>query len=481
MLNSFNKEFLFGSASAAYQVEGAYQEDGKGISVWDEWVRLEGKTFEGTNGEIASDHYHKYKEDIALMKEMGLKAYRFSISWTRILPAGRGKIEAKGLEFYHQLIDELIAAEIEPVVTIYHWDLPQALQDEYEGWESRKIIDDFTAYSKLLFEEYGDKVKYWIVLNEPNIFTQLGYLLAMHPPGKKDMKTYLKAYHHTALVHANVVKLYKAMGYKGYIGSSIAYTPGYSATEKEEDKEAKRRYYETVNWWLMDIYQTGKYPAWGYELFKSQGIAPEITEEDQKVLQESGKLTDFIGINYYQSATLAHNPIDGVCLGELNVSGEKGTSKESGIPGLYKQVMNPRLKYTDWDWAIDPDGLRYALVEIKNRYGKPIFISENGIGAYDTVIDGEIHDSYRIDYIKEHIKACHDAVLEGVDLWGYCTWSFTDLLSWLNGYRKRYGFVYIDFDHEELPRMKKDSFEFYKEVIQTNGSNCIMEEEKWKV
>ncbi|NCC80264.1 MAG: glycoside hydrolase family 1 protein [Clostridia bacterium] len=178
--NGFPEDFLFGSASAAYQVEGAYKEDGKGDSIWDNWVRMDGKTYQGTNGDVAADHYHRFREDVRLMKEMGLKAYRFSVSWARILPEGRGRIEKKGLDFYHQLIDELLEHDIEPVLTIYHWELPQTLQDEYGGWESRRIIDDFTEYAKVLFEAFGKKVKYWIVLNEPNIFTQLGYLLALH-------------------------------------------------------------------------------------------------------------------------------------------------------------------------------------------------------------------------------------------------------------------------------------------------------------
>ncbi len=207
-----------------------------------------------------------------------------------------------------------------------------------------------------------------------------------------------------------------------------------------------------------------------------RGIAPEVTEEDMVLLKEAASLADFIGINYYQSATLANNPVDGVSLGEFNVTGEKGNFKESGVPGLYRQVYNPSLEYTDWDWAIDPDGLRHALVEITERYHKPILISENGIGAFDEIEDEKVHDDYRIEYIRSHIRACHEAIEEGVDLWGYCTWSFTDLLSWLNGYQKRYGFVFIDFEKNDLPRIKKDSFEFYKEVIRTRGQNCMNEE-----
>ncbi len=476
MLSRFPEDFLFGSASAAYQVEGAYRVDGKGESIWDQWTKIEGKTYMGTNGDVAADHYHRYKEDIALMKEMGLTAYRFSVSWPRILPKGRGEIEKKGLKFYHDLIDELLKNSIEPVMTLYHWDLPIALQEEYAGWESRKIIEDFKNYARILFEEYGQKVKYFIILNEPNIFTQLAYVLALHPPGKKDMKTFLQTYHHTALVHGEVVKLFKEGEYPGQIGSSIAYSPGYAASNDPKDLEAKRRYDETINHWIMDPFYKGEYPKWGMEEFTRRGIAPKIMPEDYAVLKAGAELSDFIGINYYQSVTLAYNPEDGVSIGEVNVSGEKGNFQESGIPGLYKQVFNNELEYTDWDWAIDPDGLHQALVEITKRYEKPIIISENGIGAFDKVEEGEIHDTYRVDYFREHLKACLRAMDEGVELIGFCTWSFTDLLSWLNGYQKRYGFVHIDFEDDALPRVKKDSFSFYQQVIKTYGENLTKEE-----
>lgn len=469
----FRKDFLWGSASAAYQVEGAYNIDGKGVSIWDEWVKVPGKTFEGTNGDIAADHYHRYKEDIALMHEQGLRTYRFSISWPRILPQGRGEINQLGIDFYNNVINECLKYNIEPMVTIYHWDLPKTLQDEYDGWESRQIVEDFVEYARVCFENFGDRVKYWIVLNEPNIFTELGYLLAMHPPGKSDMKLKFQTYHHTALVHASVVELFKQQGYPGQIGSSIAYSNGYPASDREEDIEACRRYYETVSNYNMDIYFKGEYPEWGLSYLRAAGLAPDILEGDIELLKAGAEHTDFIGINYYQSNMLAYNPEDGVSLQKLNTSGKKGTAQESGIPGLFKMVLNPNLEHTDWDWVIDPDGLTQSLVEIHQRYGKPLIVSENGLGAFDKVEDGQVHDGYRIDYLKKHILACYFAVQEGVDLLAYCTWSFTDILSWLNGYQKRYGFVHIDFEDDKLPRLKKDSFYFYQEVIETDGESIL--------
>lgn len=474
MSNMFGKDFLWGSASAAYQVEGGYNQDGKGKSIWDVWSHLEGKTYNGTNGDVAADHYNRFIEDIDLMEKQGLKAYRFSIAWTRLLPDGRGPINEKGVQFYNNLINELIKRSIEPIITLYHWDLPQSLQNEYGGWEGEKIVDDFVQYAKLCFESFGDRVKYWIVMNEPNIFTALGYQMSLHPPGKTDEELYLKTYHHTALAHAKSVLAFKEMGLKGYIGSSIAFSPAYPASSRDEDVDALDNYYQIGPWWFTDIYYKGKYPEKGLDYFSKRGTLPEIKEEDLQMLKKAAGKVDFIGINYYQTAMIAHNPLDGVGFQGINTDGKKGGQKENGIPGLYKNVKNESLKYTDWDWAIDPDGLRYGLVELKKRYSLPILISENGLGAFDTLnSSGEIEDDYRIDFIGEHIIACKKAIEQGVSLIGYCTWSFTDLLSWLNGYRKRYGFVYIDFEDKSLSRIPKKSYYWYRKVIETNGDYVL--------
>lgn len=443
----FKKDILWGSASAAYQIEGAISEDGKGTSIWDVWSHIEGKTFQGTNGDIATDHYHRFKEDIALMKEQGLEAYRFSIAWTRIIPQGRGEVNPRGIEFYNELIDELLENDIEPVVTLYHWDLPQALQDQYEGWVDQQIVEDFLAYSEVCFKAFGDRVKYWIVMNEPNIFTELGYISALHPPGQKNEHLYLKAYHHTALAHAKTVMKYKAMGYSGMIGSSIAYGPGYAASDAKEDLLALEHYHARGPWWFMDSYMRGTYPQLALDYYENKGVLPVFTEADMQVLKEASKAVDFIGINYYQTTMVKYHE-------------DKG----------YEPVKNPNVPHTDWDWAIDPKGLTYGLIMLKDRYGKPILISENGLGAYDQVDEaGQIIDDYRIDFLRDHILACQEAVKEGVDLLAYMTWSFTDLLSWLNGFKKRYGFVYVDFEDHSLKRIKKKSFYWYQEVIKNNG------------
>ncbi|GGP09801.1 glycoside hydrolase family 1 protein [Oceanobacillus neutriphilus] len=473
-LKSFPKDFLWGAASAAYQIEGAWNIDGKGISNWDKFVRIPGKTFKGTNGDIAVDHYHRYKEDVQLMAEMGLKTYRFSVAWSRIFPNGKGEINQKGLDFYNDLINELIEHHIEPILTIYHWDLPQALQDEYGGWESRQIIKDFTNYCITLYKAFGDRVKYWVSLNEQNVFTRLGYQTAMHPPGVKDDKLFYQVNHHASLANAAAIKAFRSHVPDGKIGPSFAYSPAYAATSKPEDVLAAENAEELASHWWMDVYTWGTYPQAAWNYLERKGIAPEVEEGDLELLKE-GK-PDFMGVNYYQTTTFEKNPLHGgTSEGHFNTSGEKGTSEDTGIPGLYKTVRNENLNRTNWDWNIDPQGLRIGLRRITNRYKLPILISENGLGEYDKAEeDGSINDDYRIEYIESHVKSIQEAVTDGVEVIGYCVWSFTDLLSWLNGYKKRYGFVYVN-QHEEgehdLRRMKKKSFYWYKAVIESNGEN----------
>lgn len=471
--SKFPKDFLWGSASAAYQVEGAWDEDGKGPSVWDEFVRIPGKTFKGTNGDLAVDHFHRYQEDIALMKEQGLKAYRFSVAWTRIFPEGRGEVNQAGLDFYIRLVDELIENGIEPVLTLYHWDLPQALQEEYQGWESRKVIEDFVNYAAVLFETFRGKVHYWVSLNEQNIFIQMGYMLALHPPGVVDQKRMYQANHIANLANASVINKFHEMQMPGKIGPSFAYTPNYAIDSNPENVLAAENAEDLMAHYWMDVYAWGEYPIAIIKFLEKQGIAPTIEDGDMELLRSAKP--DFMGVNYYQTATNAFNPIDGVGQGKMNTTGKKGSSEESGVPGMYKKVANPFVDRTNWDWEIDPTGIHIALRRITSRYRLPILITENGLGEYDKITaDNEIHDDYRIKYLKDHVAAIGDAIEEGCDVLGYCTWSYTDLLSWLNGYQKRYGFVYVDQDETQegsLKRYKKDSYYWYQRVITTNGAN----------
>ncbi|MDR0300060.1 MAG: glycoside hydrolase family 1 protein [Streptococcaceae bacterium] len=471
-LVKFPENFLWGSASAAYQVEGAHDIDGKGLSVWDNFVRISGKTFQGTNGDIAVDHYHRYKEDVALMAELGLKSYRFSIAWSRVLPNGRAdEVNQAGLKFYSDLIDELLAHNIEPVVTIYHWDLPQALQDAYGGWESRQIIADFVSYTEVLFHAFKGRVKYWVSLNEQNIFTQLGWVLAVHPPGKRDMKTFYQVNHHANLANAAVINKFHELNIDGKIGPSFAYSPNYALDSHPLNVLAAENAEELfANFW-MDVYCYGEYPLVALAYLRENGLMFEVADGDLELLKSAKP--DFLGINYYQTSTNAWNPLDGgVGIGEMNTSGKKGSSGDNGIPGLYKKVANPFVKRTNWDWEIDPTGLRIGLRRIASRYRIPVMITENGLGEYDKLEDGQIHDDYRISYLSSHIKAIQEAMTDGVNVIGYHTWSYTDLLSWLNGYQKRYGFVYVNQDETmtgSLKRIPKDSYYWYQKVISSNG------------
>lgn len=471
-LAPFPKDFLWGSASAAYQVEGAYNEDGKGPSLWDDFSKVEGKTYKGSNGDVAVDHYHRYKEDIALMAEQGLKTYRFSVAWTRILPEGRGEVNQKGIQFYSDLIDELLKHGIEPMLTIYHWDLPKALQELYGGWESREIIKDFTNYAKILFDAYSDRVKYWVSINEQNVFVMHGYMMASHPPGKSDYGATYRVNHIANLANASVIKAFRDGGYPGMIGPSFAYSPAYAADSSPESALATENANDYMAHFWMDVYAFGRYPKFAVKLFNSMGVDMDIREGDEELLKQGAP--DFMGVNYYQSMTVAYNPLDGVGMdgNKPNYTGEKSEQGEFGMPGVFKVVKNDHLESTNWDWTIDPVALRIGLRRISSRYGLPVIITENGLGEFDELSEGQVHDPYRIKYIEDHVRAIQGAITDGVEVLGYCTWSFTDLLSWLNGYQKRYGFVYVDrdeTDEKELKRYKKDSFYWYQEVIKNNG------------
>ncbi|MFJ7364144.1 glycoside hydrolase family 1 protein [Peribacillus frigoritolerans] len=471
---TFPKDFLWGSASAAYQVEGAWNEGGKGPSVWDIYTKIEGTTFKGTNGDVAVDHYHRYKEDVRLMAEQGLKTYRFSVAWSRIFPSGKGEVNEEGLRFYNNLINELLANNIEPMITLYHWDIPQALMDEYGGWESRQVIEDFDQYAITLFKHYGDRVKYWISLNEQNYFVSYGYETALHPPGVKDRKRMYEVNHIANLANAKVIQSFRQYVPEGKIGPSFAYKPYYPMDSNPENILAFENSEDLNNYFWMDIYAWGRYPITAWNYLEENNLTPTIQEGDFELLASAKP--DFMGVNYYRTTTVDKNPLEGgVDLGVKNTTGKKGSSKDSGIPGMYKSAKNPYLEATNWDWEIDPQGLRIGLRRIANRYNLPVLITENGLGEFDKLEEGDIvNDDHRIDYLKSHIEAIQDALSDGVEVLGYCSWSFTDLLSWLNGYQKRYGFVYIDRDEEsekDLRRIKKKSFYWYQNVIETNGES----------
>jgi 6-phospho-beta-glucosidase len=472
-LKSFPERFLWGAASAAYQVEGAWNADGKGLSVWDVFTKIPGTTFQGSNGDVAVDHYHRYKEDIALMAEMGLRAYRFSVSWPRVYPRGRGDINAAGLQFYSKLVDELLSHDIEPILTLYHWDVPQSLMEEYGAWESRRIIEDFASYCITLYKHLGDRVRYWVTLNEQNYNFHHGFLTARHPPGVKDRKRFYEANHIAFLANARAIAAFRQYVPNGRIGPAFGYSPAYPLTSKPDDVLAFENAEAFTNEWWLDVYCRGQYPDVPLRYLCDHGLGPTIREGDLDLLQKG--VPDYLGVNYYQTITYEANPLDGVSEGMLNTTGQKGSGQETGVPGLYRAKRNPHLETTNWDWAIDAVGLRIGLRRLSSRYRLPMLITENGLGEFDVVdANDTVNDEYRIAYLRAHIEQCQQAISDGVDLVGYCVWSFSDVLSWLNGYQKRYGLVYVnrdEADERDLRRIRKQSFYWYRDVIKRNGQN----------
>ncbi|MED1471627.1 glycoside hydrolase family 1 protein [Bacillus salipaludis] len=463
---SFPEGFLWSAATAAYQFEGAYLEDGKTMSIVDKNIN---PSFANTS--VASDHYHRFKEDVALMKELGLKAYRFSISWPRVLPKGRGEVNQKGLQFYQNLVAELKANGIEPLATIYHFDLPACLQKEYGGWSSRQIIDDFAYFCKVLFEHLGDQVKFWFTINEQSNMFLLPYLMEFDDQIPIEKQKY-EMNHIMTLAHAKAITLCREMVPDSKIGPAIGLSPNYPESCRPEDIQAAREADDFRNYLFTDLYVHGRYRENIWRYMKERGITPTIEEGDMELLKSAKP--DFLGINYYQSRVVKYASESTIVRDmKVNADGRKGEAEFEVVPGVYEGCNNPYLEKTDWDWEIDAIGLRTLLNELNDRYRLPIIITENGMGAVDKVTaDGKVHDDYRIDYLAKHLEQCHLAIGDGVQLFGYCPWSFMDLLSTTSGFRKRYGFVYInrtDDDLKDLRRIRKDSFYWYQGVIRTNG------------
>ncbi|MGL4393818.1 MAG: GH1 family beta-glucosidase [Brevinema sp.] len=464
---SFPKDFLWGAASASYQVEGAWNEDGKGLSIWDEYCRIPGKTFEGTNGDVAVDHYHRYKEDVQLMKEMGLKSYRFSIAWARILPNGEGEINEKGIEFYNNLIDELLKNDIVPFITLYHWDLPLELQKK-GGWENKSVTDAFQKFAEICYERFGDRVKHWITFNEAIVFCHLGYLLKAHPPDVSDPLRMYNVSHNVNVAHAKAVLSFRKMGIKGEIGITHVLDPSYAASDSAEDIQATHFAENDSFYWFYDPILRGTYPQDHLEFIEKTYGKLEITPEEMDLIKAAK--SDFIGINYYQRKIVQAYKGPKI---EREFTRETATGGSANVSycGRYQKVQPEGLVYTKWKWEIYPQGLYDGMKRIQDRYGDiPIYITENGLGDEDRIVNGEVLDDPRIDYIKQHLQACDKAINDGIILKGYFAWSFTDLLSWLNGYKKQYGFVYVDHQNN-LARSKKKSYFWYKEVIDTNGES----------
>lgn len=463
-LKAFPEKFLWGASTSAYQVEGASLEDGKGPSCQD--VK---EVPAGTSDlKVCADEYHHYKEDIALFAEMGFKVYRFSISWSRMIPQGTGEVNPKGIAYYNNLINECLKYNIVPLVTMFHFDMPAAL-DERGSWSNPDSVDWFVNFAKVMFENFGDRVKYWLTINEQNMLTLVGPVIGtLHiPAGTTNvLKETYQQNHHMLVAQAKAMALCHKMIPDAKIGPAPNISLVYAASCKPEDVLASQNFNAIRNWLYLDMAVYGRYNNLVWSYLEENDATPEFAPGDEEALANGHP--DFIGFNYYSTATVACS--DG---SEALKDGDQQSA--GGIPGVYKTVKNPNLPRTEFNWEIDPIGFRNTLREVYSRYHLPIIITENGLGAYDTLgEDGKIHDTYRINYLRAHIEQMRLAITDGVEMMGYCPWSAIDLISTHEGMRKRYGFVYVDrdeFDLKTMKRYRKDSFYWYKKVIASNGED----------
>ncbi len=471
-LMKFNKEFpegfLFGGSTSAIQFEGGMNEGGRGKSVIDNFKF----TNNITDFSMGSDHYHHYKEDIRLAYEANLKSYRFSISWTRILPNGNGEVNQEGIEFYNNIINELVHYGIEPIVTIYHFDYPQHLVDEYGGWTNRKSIDDFADYCRILFETYGDRVKYWLTINEQDHVIRIPSRMGL--TGKEvnyDQLRY-QANHHMCVASAKAFKLCHELCPQSKIGPALSYQPIYPASSKSEDVLAANDMEMLYMNYMCELQCKGVYPIRLWKYLTDRNIEPEIMDGDMECMKEN--TPDYLGINYYCSGCAGYAPVtDEHPLGRI-----EGDIMPKVEYGIFRTIKNENLELTKFGWAIDPVGITYALINLYERYNLPLMITENGLSYPDELIHDTVEDDYRIDYIASHLKAINEAINIGVEVLGYNLWSFIDLISGHQGFNKRYGLVYVnrdDFDLKDMKRYKKKSFEWYRQTISERGKNLYNE------
>jgi len=440
----FPEGFLWGAATSAYQIEGSPVAEGAGPSIWHRFSHSTGRTANGETGDVACDHYRRYAEDVALMRELGLNSYRFSISWSRVLPHGRGRVNGAGLSFYDRLVDALLAAGIAPNVTLYHWDLPAVLDDR-GGWLNPDSPEWFAEYAQVMFEKLDDRVQMWTTLNEPWVITDGGYLNGVLAPGHRNLFEAPIATHHLLRSHAAAVEAYRASG-KHQIGIVVNLEPKYAASDNEEDQAATRRADAYMNRQYLDPLLHGCYPN---ELRDVFGDAwPDHPPSELEYLKQP---IDFVGVNYYTRSVTRSDP--------------------SAWPVRAGRVDQPRHAYTETGWEVYPDGLTDSLKWVTERYGRiPLYVTENGAAFYDPpqAIDGRIDDPLRVAYYRSHLRAAHSALCQGVDLRGYFAWSLLDNYEWSLGYSKRFGIVHVDFATQK--RTPKASARFYSEVIRTHGA-----------
>ena len=460
----FPKDFIWGGSSSAFQIEGGYDEGSKGLSVADY------NSFQKSNiqadSKVASDFYHHWREDIALFKELGIQMYRFSIAWTRIIPDGDGEINQEGIRFYNDVINELLKHDIKPFITLYHFDLPFKLVEKYNGWEDRRSAYAFENFATACFEAFGDRVSDWQVHNEQNLMIRVNERMNIYnTDGIHVEKVRAQMDYHMFLAHFLAIQSFRKIIKGGKIGPAISATVTYPATNKPEDVWAARMNDNFKTNYALDVYIKGAYPGYFLKYLEEQDIMFESQPEDVSLFKDAS--SDFIAINYYRTLVAEYLPFD-----ETHPKGLKSEAIDFDMYGYFKILQNEHLKASEYGAQIDPSGLRIALNDYYERYHLPLIITENGLGTPDVLENGKVHDSYRIDYIDGHIKACHDAISDGVELLGYSPWSVMDLLSSHQGFKKRYGFIYVDrtdFDLKALQRVRKESFFWYKNVIENHG------------
>jgi beta-glucosidase len=450
---AFPSNFVWGAATASYQIEGAWDEDGRAESVWDVYSATPGNVHNGDTGKVACDHYHRWKEDIALMKEIGLPAYRFSIAWPRVIPAGRGAVNRKGLDFYSRLVDGLLEAGIDPWITLYHWDHPHSLQNE-GGWMNPGMSDAFAEYTSVVANALGDRVKNWMTFNEPQCFIGLGLEVGRQAPGYRlSQHDIVRAVYNMLVAHGKSVDALRAVGGSGF---NIGYVPtaqtAIPATESPEDVEAARRAFfsyapgKPLIWtisFMTDPVFLGKYEA---PLLAA--IEKDLPEGWQKGLEQANRPIDFCGINLYS--------------GRVFKADDRGNPVE--VPHGSGAPMSA-IK-----WFVDDEVLRWASRMLSERYGKPVVITENGVSLPDWVsLDGKVHDPARVDYTRRYLLGLEKAIADGADVAGYFHWSLMDNFEWSEGYKERFGLIHVDYETQK--RTVKDSARWYREVMRTNGAS----------
>lgn len=439
---AFPQGFAWGTATASYQIEGAWNEDGRGLSIWDTFCRQPGKIANGETGDVTVDHYHRWQEDLDIMTELGLGAYRFSIAWPRILPQGRGMVNPAGLDFYERLVEALLARGITPFVTLYHWDLPQALQDR-GGWPNRDTAHYFADYVHVVARRLGDRVKHWITHNEPQVTAMAGHLIGIHAPGIQDPKQALATLHHLLLSHGYGVEVLRDAAPDAQVGITLNMSPVHPATDREADQQAARRVDGLNNRLFLDLVLRGCYPE---DMLPWIGqYLPPMEPDD---LPRIAAPIDFLGVNYYTRAVVRHSPSAGL---------------------LHAAHVQPEgNEYSDM-WEIYPPGLYELLTRVYADYRPAcMYITENGIPVPDVLTpDGQVHDPRRTRYLRDHIAQVHRAIQAGVPMRGYFVWSLMDNFEWAHGYNMRFGLVYVDY--ATLKRTIKDSGLWYARAVRENA------------